>query len=256
MSVQERKAGQENGQAAVAFEGVCKGFNGRTVLDGLSFEIKTGEALCVLGRSGTGKSVMLKLMIGLLTSDSGKVLVQGKDVGSMDPDALAAARRHMGYMFQDAALFDFFNLHDNLALPLRRLMRMRSKDEIERSVQKTLKQVGLEKDGAKMPATLSGGMQKRAGLARALALEPQILLVDEPHSGLDRLTAQEITDLLCGLKNEKHTTMVIVTHDVHAARQIADKMAVLDKGKLIGFGTVEELDNSDNELVKRFTSER
>ena len=176
-------------------------------------------------------------------------------MSALEPEDLAGVRRHMGYMFQNAALFDSFSLHDNLAMPLRRLVKLKSLEQIEQSVEKALKQVGLEKDGRKMPATLSGGMQKRAGLARALALEPQILLVDEPHSGLDRLTAQEITDLLLRVKTEQHTTMVIVTHDIHGARQLADKTAVLDKGKLIGFGTIEELDNSDNELVKRFTSE-
>lgn len=245
-----------NGKAAIAFEQVSKGFDGRAVLDGLSFDVGKGEALCVLGRSGIGKSVLLKLMIGLLKPDSGRVLVQGRDMGSLAPEELAGVRRHMGYMFQNAALFDSFSLHDNLALPLHRLMKMKSQDELEQAVEKALKQVGLENDGRKMPATLSGGMQKRAGLARALALEPEILLVDEPHSGLDRMTAQEITDLLRRVKDEQNTTMVIVTHDVTGARQLADKMAVLDGGKLIGFGTVEELDNSDNELVKRFTSER
>ncbi len=248
---------QENGnKPAIAFQSVSKGFDGRTVLDDLSFEVNPGEALCVLGRSGTGKSVMLKLMIGLMKADSGKALVNGCDMGASDAEELTKARRHMGYMFQNAALLDRFNLHDNLALPLRRLMKMKSPEEIEQSVQRALQQVGLEKEGRKMPATLSGGMQKRAGLARALALEPEILLVDEPHSALDRLTAQEITDLLRRVKTEQHTTMVIVTHDIHGARQLADKMTVLDGGKLIGFGTVEELDNSDNELVRRFTSER
>ncbi len=241
---------------AVAFEDVRKGFGGRMVLDGLRFSVEEGEALCVLGRSGTGKSVALKLMIGLLKADSGQVKVEGQDMATLKPAELAGVRRHMGYMFQNAALFDSFNLHDNLALPLRRLGKGKSEDEVEAAVKKALEQVGLEKDGGKMPAELSGGMQKRAGLARALALEPRILLVDEPSSGLDRITAGEITDLLQKVKREQRTTMVVVTHDIHGARQLGDKLAVLDGGKLIGWGTPEELDGSDNELVKQFTGER
>ncbi len=255
MSEKERQA-QENEKATVAFDGVSKGFAGRTVLDALTFDVGEGEALCILGRSGTGKSVTLKLMIGLLKADSGKVMVRDRDIASLKPEELAGLRRHMGYMFQNAALFDSFSLHDNLALPLRRLVKDKSDDEIEQEVETTLHQVGLEKDGGKMPVMLSGGMQKRAGLARALVLRPRILLVDEPTSGLDRCTAQEITDLLLQVKDEQHTTMVIVTHDIHGARRLGDKLAVIDGGKLIGFGTPEELDKCDNDLVKRFISER
>ena len=240
---------------AISLEDVRKGFGGRAVLDGLTFSVDEGEALCVLGRSGTGKSVTLKLMIGLLKADSGQVKVQDRDMAALKPAELAGLRRHMGYMFQNAALFDSFTLYQNLALPLQRLAPDEGKEEIDAAVKKALEQVGLEKDGEKMPAELSGGMQKRAGLARALVLRPQILLVDEPSSGLDRITAQEITDLLLTVKRDKHTTMVVVTHDVHGARQLGHKLAVLDGGKLIGWGTPEELDRSDNELVKKFTGE-
>lgn len=247
----------EHGKKAITFEDVSKGFGGRMVLDGLRFSVEEGEALCILGRSGTGKSVTLKMMIGLLAADRGQVKVEDQDMGTLKRAELAGVRRHMGYMFQNAALFDSVNLHENLALPLRRLGgKGKSEEEIEAAVKKALGQVGLENDGEKMPAELSGGMQKRAGLARALALEPRILLVDEPSSGLDRITAQEITDLLHKVKKEQHTTMVVVTHDVHGARQLGDRLAVLDGGKLIGWGTPEELDRSDNELVKQFTGER
>jgi phospholipid/cholesterol/gamma-HCH transport system ATP-binding protein len=241
---------------AIAFEAVEKGFSGRKVLDKVSFSVACGEALCILGRSGTGKSVTLKLMIGLLQADAGKVLVAGEDMGLLEEDGLAKVRRKMGYLFQSAALFDSFTLNQNLAMPLHRLDRNKSPEEIERAVQETLGEVGLEKDGQKMPNALSGGMQKRAGLARALVLQPEILLVDEPASGLDRITAGEIDALLMKVKKERHTTMVIVTHDIHGARKIADKFAVLDQGRLLAFGTPAELDQKQDEHLQQFISER
>jgi phospholipid/cholesterol/gamma-HCH transport system ATP-binding protein len=247
--------GQGNA-ATIAFEQVEKGFDGRKILDKVSFTVAEGEALCILGRSGTGKSVTLKLMIGLLQADAGKVLVEGKDMATLDEDGLMKVRRKMGYLFQSAALFDSFTLNQNLALPLHRLDRSKSPEEIERAVEQTLGEVGLQKDGNKLPNALSGGMQKRAGLARALVLQPKILLVDEPASGLDRITASEIDDLLIKVKTERHTTMVIVTHDVHGARKIADKFAVLDQGRVLAFGTPEELDSRNDNRLQQFIAER
>ena len=249
------QASAEGTVAAVAFEGVTKGFGDRKVLDDVSFSLPDGEAMCVLGRSGTGKSVTLRLMIGLLQADSGKVMVMGEDVAALDKAGLSKMRRRMGFLFQSAALFDSFSVKDNLALPLHRLNQDMSPGEIKDAVEKALTQVGLENDGDKMPVTLSGGMQKRAGLARALVLEPEILLIDEPSSGLDRITAGEIDDLLLKLKTEQHTTMVIVTHDVHGARRIADKMAVLDESKLLAFGTPKELDERGDDHLNQFISE-
>jgi len=242
--------------ATIAFEQVEKGFDDRKILDKVSFTVGQGEALCILGRSGTGKSVTLKLMIGLLKADAGKVLVTGEDMGTLEEAGLAKVRRKMGYLFQSAALFDSFTLNQNLAMPLHRLAPNKSPEEIKRAVEETLGEVGLGKDGNKMPSDLSGGMQKRAGLARALVLEPEILLVDEPASGLDRITASEIDDLLMKVKTERHTTMVIVTHDIHGARKIADKFAVLDQGRLLAFGTPQELDSRDDKRLQQFIAER
>jgi phospholipid/cholesterol/gamma-HCH transport system ATP-binding protein len=247
------------GQASdvmIAFEQVEKGFDDRKVLDKVSFTVAQGEALCILGRSGTGKSVTLKLMIGLMMADAGKVLVTGKDMSSLDEDGLVKIRRKMGYLFQSAALLDSFTLNENIGLPLHRLYRNKSLEEIKSTVQEVLREVGLEKDGNKMPSALSGGMQKRAGLARALVLEPEILLVDEPASGLDRITASEIDNLLMKVKTERHTTMVIVTHDVQGARKIADKFAVLDQSRLLAFGTPQELDSRDDPRLQQFIAER
>ncbi len=248
--------GGQAGGAAVAFERVEKGFDDRKILDQVSFTVARGEAVCILGRSGTGKSVTLKLMIGLLKADAGKVLVTGEDMSALDEDGLAKVRRKMGYLFQSAALFDSFTLNQNLAMPLHRLAPNKSPEEIKRAVEETLGEVGLGKDGNKMPSALSGGMQKRAGLARALVLEPEILLVDEPASGLDRITASEIDALLMKVKAERHTTMVIVTHDINGARKIADKFAVLDQGRLLAFGTPQELDSINDKRLQQFIAER
>jgi phospholipid/cholesterol/gamma-HCH transport system ATP-binding protein len=241
--------------AAVEFEHVFKAFGNSKVLDDVSFKVNAGEALCILGRSGTGKSVTLKLMIGLLKPDSGSVRIASEDIAHSNEEELSRVRRHMGFLFQSAALFDSFTLGDNLALPLRRLDKSKSPLEIERAVDEALERVGLDLDKAKMPSELSGGMRKRAGLARALVLHPKLLLVDEPSSGLDRITASEIDELLLNVKKEYAATLVIVTHDVRGTRRVADRIAVLDQGRLIGFGTTTELENSDHDTVRRLLSE-
>jgi phospholipid/cholesterol/gamma-HCH transport system ATP-binding protein len=240
---------------AVEFKNVCKRFGDRKVLDDVSFSIQEGEALCILGRSGTGKSVTLKLMIGLLKPDSGQICIESEQISSFDGHELSRVRRQIGFLFQSAALFDSFTVGDNLGLPLQRFGKPQSKEQIRQAVIDTLKQVGLGNDADKLPVELSGGMKKRAGLARALILQPKLLLVDEPSSGLDRITASEIDELLLKVKNERHTTMVIVTHDVRGARRVADKIAVLDKGALVAFDTADELEKSDNEVVRELISE-
>jgi phospholipid/cholesterol/gamma-HCH transport system ATP-binding protein len=239
----------------VAFAGVSKAFGDRKILIDVTLSVAEGEALCILGRSGAGKSVTLKLMIGLLKPDDGKILIEGEDIARIGSKDLSRIRRNIGFVFQNAALFDSFTLGDNLALPLQRFGQSKSPAAIEQTMIDTLRAVGLENAQGKMPAELSGGMRKRAGLARALVLNPKLLLVDEPASGLDRITAGEINDLLLQVKTERHTTLVIVTHDVHGARMLADKVAVLDQGRLAGFGTLDVLQTSDNQVVRELTSE-
>jgi len=240
---------------AVEFRQVNKAFGQRKVLDNVSFQVEEGQALCVLGRSGTGKSVTLKLMIGLLKPDSGKVCIDDEDISHFEAEDLSRVRRNIGFLFQSAALFDSFTLADNLAMPLRRLDKSKTEPEIKEAVDCALKMVGLEKDKKKMPAELSGGMRKRAGLARALVLNPRLLLVDEPSSGLDRITAAEIDNLLIRVKEENQATLVIVTHDVRGARRVGDKIAVLDQGRLAGWGQADELEQSENEIVRNLVSE-
>ena len=240
---------------AVEFQRVSKAFGDRTVLNDVSFQIYQGEALCILGRSGTGKSVTLKLMIGLLKPDNGNVCIESEDISKFAEKDLSRVRRNIGFLFQSAALFDSFTVGDNLALPLQRLDKAKSPSEVRQAVDEALKQVGLLDDKNKMPVELSGGMRKRAGLARALVLHPKLLLVDEPSSGLDTITASEIDDLLLTVKREGRTTLAIVTHDVRGARRIGDKIAVLDEGRVAAFGAMAELEKSENEVVRKLISE-
>jgi phospholipid/cholesterol/gamma-HCH transport system ATP-binding protein len=243
-----------NQSVAVEFKRVMKSFGTKRVLNDVSFQIGQGQALCLLGRSGTGKSVTLKLIMALMRPDSGQVWVDQDNVVGMEEKQLSHVRRKLGYLFQDAALFDSLTLYENLALPLSRLTK-KSKDEIDEVVQRVLNDVSLGTDGAKYPSALSGGMRKRAGLARALVLEPKILLADEPSSGLDRITAAEIDELLMRRKTEHGTALIIVTHDVHGARRTADRVAVLDKGNLVAFGSVEEVSQSDSDVARRLITE-
>jgi len=245
---------KESKPAAVVLNGVSKCFGSKQVLSEVSFSVPRGEAICVLGRSGTGKSVTLRLMIGLIKPDAGDIYITGYNISRLEGKELSQARCKIGFLFQSAALFDSYTVHDNLALPLHRLTD-KSDSEIEEIVDRGLTQVGLAGDRNKLPGALSGGMRKRAGLARALVLEPDVLLVDEPSSGLDRITASEIDDLLLEQKSLHQTTMVIVTHDVHGARRVGDRFAVLDQGKLIALGEPQELENHDSETVRKLVTE-
>jgi len=237
----------------IRLDHVAKSFGRRTVLEDLSFEVSAGEAFCILGKSGGGKSVTLKLMIGLLASDRGSIVIDGQELEALDRNDLLEVRKKVGFMFQDGALFDSIPLGENLAFPLRR-HTSRSEKEIREVVREKLSEVGLEKELTKMPADLSGGMRKRAGLARALVLDPPILLADEPGSGLDPVTAAEIGGLLQELKEKQRTTLVVVTHDAARVHGFADRLGVLDRGRMIACGTPEELADSRDELVRALAS--
>ena len=241
-------------KAAVVFDHVSKSFGTKQVLRDVSFEVPAGQALCILGRSGTGKSVTLKLLISLLKPDAGNIWVDQQEITRLKEADLSKVRRKMGFLFQDAALFDSLTLYENLALPMHRLTD-KTQEEIDSTVDRVLGQVGLANDKKKMPSELSGGMRKRAGLARALVLEPKILMADEPSSGLDRITAAEIDELLIQQKTEHHTTVIVVTHDVHGARRVGDRFAVFDKGDLIAHGTVAEVEQSEHETARKLISE-
>jgi phospholipid/cholesterol/gamma-HCH transport system ATP-binding protein len=234
---------------AVVLQQVSKSFGDKLILRDVSLQVRAGEALCILGRSGTGKSVTLKLIISLLKPEQGQIWIEGEDITGLHARDLSRVRRKMGFLFQGAALFDSLTLYENLALPLLRLTS-KSPAQVEVAIDRVLREVGLSGDKQKMPSELSGGMRKRAGLARALVLEPRILLVDEPSSGLDRITAAEIDELLLREKAERRTTLIVVTHDMRGAKRLADRIAVLNQGRLIADGTVEEVQHSENEIAR------
>ena len=239
------------GAAGVRLEHVSKAFGALRVLDDVSLELPAGEATVVLGRSGTGKSVLLKHIVGLLHPDAGHVFLGDQDITALTPAALALARRQIGFLFQNAALFDSITVGDNVAFPLRRHTRL-PEAEVRARVEEKLAAVGLADAVARMPAALSGGMRKRAGLARAMALDPSVLLVDEPSAGLDPVTSEEIDDLLVRVKRERGTTLVVVTHNIPSARRIGDTLLFLHEGRVLARGTAAELERSDHELVRQF----
>jgi phospholipid/cholesterol/gamma-HCH transport system ATP-binding protein len=244
---------EEDGSApVVAVEDLHKSFGSQKVLNGISLTVSRGETLAVLGRSGTGKSVLLKLIIGLQKPDSGSVRIHGQDIAALALDPLGEIRKKMGFLFQHAALYDSLTVEQNVAFPLQHHKKNMSKSEQGDRVKELLAEVGMEGDLDKMPSDISGGMQKRVGLARALALEPDILLLDEPTAGLDPISSAEIDDLVLKLQEEHHMASIVVTHDLHSAKTIASRLALLNEGSVVIEGDFEELQKSDIEFVKEF----
>ena len=237
--------------AAVRLEAVTKSFGTKRVLDDMSFEVEAGRGFVILGRSGTGKSVTLKHIIGLIQPDAGRVFVGDDEISALPPRDLPRVRRKIGFLFQAAALFDSISVGENVAFPLRRHTRL-SDGEIRQRAEAKLDAVGLASEFGKMPADLSGGMRKRAGLARAMALDPEILLVDEPSAGLDPITSGEIDDLLLDQKRRGGTTLIVVTHNIPSARRLGDEFLLLHDGRVAARGTPAEFDNSRDELVRAF----
>lgn len=237
---------------AIAVENLHKAFGTNTVLNGINLRVNQGDTLAVLGRSGTGKSVLLRLIIGLTQPDSGSVHIQGENIAELSVDELGKAREKIGFLFQHAALYDSLTVAENVAFPLEHHRRKMPKSERNDRVQRLLAEVGMEDSLNKMPSDISGGMQKRVGLARALALAPEILLLDEPTAGLDPISSREIDDLILKLQNERHTASVVVTHDLFSAKTISNRLALLNQGNVIIEGTFEELQKSDDQFIRDF----
>jgi phospholipid/cholesterol/gamma-HCH transport system ATP-binding protein len=238
-------------EPVISFQSVSKSFGSLKVLDEVSFDVGRGEAFCILGRSGTGKSVTIKSLIGLIRPDAGRIFVEGEEISRLEGRDLARVRKRMGFLFQYSALFDSISVGDNVAFPLRRHTQL-PEEEISEIVEEKLERVGLPGISHKMPADISGGMRKRVGLARALALNPSILLVDEPSSGLDPLTAGEIDELLLDLKQREGATLVVVTHNIPSARKIGDELAMLHEGRILARGRPEDLEESEHGMVREF----
>jgi phospholipid/cholesterol/gamma-HCH transport system ATP-binding protein len=236
---------------AIAVNNVTKVFDGRTVLDGVRLDVFTGETLVILGGSGSGKSTLLRLMIGSTLPEKGDIVGLGKSLSAMTAVELAEYRKSIGVLFQSGALFNSMTVAENVALPLREHTEL-PEQTIEIMVKIKLELVGLREHADKMPAMLSGGMKKRAGLARAIALDPKILFYDEPSAGLDPVTSAEIDQLIIDLNRKLGVTSVVVTHQMDSAFRIAHRMVLLDRGKFVASGTPTEMRNSTDPLVHQF----
>jgi phospholipid/cholesterol/gamma-HCH transport system ATP-binding protein len=239
------------GDAAIRIVDLHKNFGNQTVLDGVNLEIEQGKITVIIGKSGGGKSVLLKHIIGLLKPDSGAILVDGVDIAALREKDLNRVRRRFGMLFQEAALFDSMNVRDNVAFPVRERTDL-GEEEIGALVDERLLSVGLGEFGDKMPSELSGGMKKRVGLARALATDPDIVLFDEPTSGLDPVISLTIAELIVETQTNLKKTYVVISHDILSMFRIAHKVAMLYDGKIIEQGTPEEIQMSTNEVTREF----
>ena len=237
----------------IEFKDVYKSFNGILVHNGINLSILEGEIISLLGGSGSGKSVLLKELIGLMKPDKGDIILLDNNVTQMNEEALIEMREHIGMLFQGAALFDSLTVFENIAYPLREHLKLTEK-EIQERVAEKLQVVGLSGIEKKMPDELSGGMKKRVGLARAIATEPKIILYDEPTTGLDPMTAQRINELIIELQKKLGITTIVVTHDLHCVKTVSDRIAMLHEGKIVAVGTWEELVSSNIQVVKGFIS--
>lgn len=237
--------------ALIELRNVHKRFGRLVVLDGVNLSIEAGKTLVVLGASGTGKSVLLKHIVGLLRPDSGEVWFDGQEIDALPERQLMRIRQRFGFLFQMGALFDSLNVEDNVAFPLQEHTR-KSAAEIAKIVERRLEMVGLPGIGKKMPSELSGGQRKRVALARAIALDPQVILYDEPTTGLDPVRSDVINELIMKLKRELGVTSIVVTHDMNSAFKVADRIVMLHEGKLIVDGTPEAIRQSDNPRVRGF----
>ena len=238
----------------IRFENLVKKFGEKEVLRGITFEVKEGEILFILGTSGTGKSVLLKNLVGLLKPTSGKIWIDGQEVSGLSEEEYLPIRKKCGMVFQHPALFDSLTVYENVAFGLRRHYTM-LESEIKERVNKCLALVNLYDIEDKMPQNISYGMQKRVSLARTVAVEPRVLLFDEPTTGLDPVTTNAINLLIKDLSRKLKTTSIVVSHDMHCALDIADKIIVLDKGQIIEQGTPQDICNSQDPLVVGFLEE-
>ncbi|RYD58322.1 MAG: ATP-binding cassette domain-containing protein [Sphingobacteriales bacterium] len=239
-------------EAVVSIRNLKKSFGSKNVLSDVSMDLYKGENLVVLGKSGSGKSVSIKCMVGLLTQDSGSLKIFGSEVKDLSEQALKALRIRVGFLFQSAALYDSMTVYQNLEFPLTRVIKLNDKKEIRARIEEVLDGVGLLDAIDKMPSDLSGGMRKRVGLARTLILKPDIMLYDEPTTGLDPITSREISELMLQMQQRYQISSIIITHDMACAKITSDRLLVLSEGSFIAEGNYEQLENGPNELVRSF----
>jgi phospholipid/cholesterol/gamma-HCH transport system ATP-binding protein len=247
--LEKRPIGKEK---VVEIQHLKKSFGRKKVLSDITMDLYKGENLVVLGKSGQGKSVTIKCIVALLEPDGGTLSVLGKNVCDLNEDELKGLRARVGFLFQNSALYDSMTVRENLEFPLTRVLRMKDQGKIDSLVKEVLEAVGLEKSIEMMPSDLSGGMRKRIGLARTLILHPEIMLYDEPTTGLDPITSKEISELILEMQKRYKTSSVIITHDIACAKITGDRLLVMNEGRFIAEGTYEELENSKDELVRSF----
>lgn len=239
-------------QNIISIKNLYKSFGGKAVLKGISLDVNKGEDLVILGRSGSGKSVTIKCLVGLVEADKGKIEVFGTDITKLSNIELNKIRVRIGFMFQNGALYDSMSVRQNLTFTLKHHTRNLSKEEVENKIIEALESVGLKEAIDKMPSELSGGMQKRIALARTIIINPEIILYDEPTSGLDTITAREISELIVSTQKKLKTTSIIITHDLACAKITGNRIMILKDGVINAEGTYEELEKSTDEWVHSF----
>ena len=239
-------------EVVVEMKNVKKSFGDKDILKNVSLCLKKEENLVILGRSGVGKSVAIKCIVGMLTQDEGTVTVFGDEVSEKNDTELKELRTKIGFLFQNGALYDSLSVRENLEFPLTRVLKIHDQAELDKNVEEVLDAVGLNDAIDKMPAELSGGMRKRVGLARTLIVRPQIMLYDEPTTGLDPITSREISELILQMRKKYKISSIIITHDMTCARITADRLLVLSEGEFIAEGSYRELERSDKEIIRSF----
>jgi phospholipid/cholesterol/gamma-HCH transport system ATP-binding protein len=239
-------------ETVVDISHISKSFGPKEVLRDINLQLKRGENVVVLGKSGQGKSVTIQCIVGLLTPDMGAVKVFGDDVAQMDGEQLKELRTKVGFLFQSGALYDSMTVRENLEFPLTRILRIADQDELNKRVEEALDGVGLLDAIDKLPSDLSGGMRKRAGLARTMIVRPEIMLYDEPTTGLDPITSREISELILNMQKKNKTSSIIITHDMECARITADRVVIMNEGTYIAEGSFEDLMSSEDNLVRSF----
>jgi phospholipid/cholesterol/gamma-HCH transport system ATP-binding protein len=239
-------------ELVIEIKGLKKSFGEKHVLKDINLEVKRSENVVILGRSGTGKSVTIQCIVGLLKQDEGTLKVFGDEVADMSEKELKELRIKIGFLFQSGALYDSMTIRENLEFPLTRILKIKDQSEIDKRVETALDSVGLLDSIDKLPSDLSGGMRKRAGLARTIVVDPEIILYDEPTTGLDPITSREISELILSIQKKNNTTSIIITHDMECARLAADRVVIMDDGEYIAEGTFDSLHKSKNKIVASF----
>ncbi|MDZ7625939.1 MAG: ATP-binding cassette domain-containing protein [Ignavibacteriaceae bacterium] len=249
---QTKTVNEQKGDVVIEMQHLKKSFGNNHVLRDINLTINKGENLAILGQSGTGKSVLIKCIVGLIDIDDGKLLIFGKDISELKNKELVETQKRIGFLFQSGALYDSMTVRENLEFPLRNKLNSLSKEELDSLIKESLSDVGLDKAIDKTPSELSGGMRKRLGLARTLILKPEIMLYDEPTTGLDPITSKEISNLILEVQRKYHTTSIIITHDIECTRLTADRIIVIKGGICAAEGTFDELEKSEDPWIRSF----